>query len=97
MQNTAEELAVIVDVGRARGSRRVIIVTSPLHTRRVRTIWDARQPALAALVHPSLYETFDPHRWWRSRHGTEAMLHELNGIPNFRLGSVLPTFDEGAR
>ena len=74
----------------------MIIVTSPSHTRRVRMIWDARHGAtLAALVHPTPYETFDARRWWRSRHGVAAVIHEVGGIVNFRLGSLLPTFDEG--
>ena len=96
VRNTVEELAVIADVARARGFHRLIIVTSPSHTRRVRMIWDARHATtLAALVHPNSYETFDARRWWRSRHGVEAAVHELGGIVNFRLGSLLPTFDEG--
>lgn len=58
-------------------------------------IWDTRAPAVTALVYPTSYETFDARRWWRSRHGVEAMIHELGGIANFKLGSPLPTFDEG--
>lgn len=76
----------------------MILVTSPVHTRRVRTIWNARQSgAIAALVHPTPYETFDARRWWRSRYGVEAAAHELFGIAHFRLGSLLPTFDDDAR
>jgi uncharacterized SAM-binding protein YcdF (DUF218 family) len=97
VQNTMEEVAMIADVCRARGFRRVILVTSPTHTRRVRSIWDARVQDVAALVHPSSYETFDARRWWRSRHGIEVVVHELGGIFNFRLGSLLPTFDDGSR
>jgi len=97
VQNTVEELVAIADVSGARGFRRVILVTSPAHTRRVRIIWDARAGSITALLHPTSYETFDARRWWRSRHGVETMLHELGGIANFRLGSPLPTFDEGAR
>jgi uncharacterized SAM-binding protein YcdF (DUF218 family) len=97
VQNTKEELAVIDGVARARGFRRIILVTSPSHTRRVRILWDARDSVVAAVIHPSSYETFDARRWWRSRHGVEAMLHELGGIVNFKLGSVLPTFDDGTR
>jgi uncharacterized SAM-binding protein YcdF (DUF218 family) len=94
-QNTVEELAVIADAAAARGFHRLIIVTSPSHTRRVRTIWDARHRAAAvAVIHPTAYETFDARRWWRSRHGVEEVVHELGGILNFRLGSLLPTYDD---
>lgn len=95
VQNTVEEIAVITDVCRSRGYRRVIVVTSPSHTRRVRVIWNARGGGIAALVHPTSYETFNARRWWRSRHGVEEVVHELGGIANFRLGSILPTFEEG--
>jgi uncharacterized SAM-binding protein YcdF (DUF218 family) len=95
VENTAEELDVIAAAARTRGFRRVILVTSPSHTRRVRIIWDARARGVAALVYPTPYETFDGRRWWRSRHGVEAVLHELGGIANFRLGTLLPTFDDG--
>jgi len=96
VQNTMEELAVIADVARAHHFGRVILVSSPSHTRRIRMIWNARpRGGVAALVYPTSYETFDPNRWWRSRHGVETMIHELGGIANFRLGSLLPTFDEG--
>lgn len=96
VQNTKEELAVIADTARARGFRRVILVTSPSHSRRVRIIWDAQASGIQAIVYPSSYERFDARRWWRSRHGVESLLHELGGIANFKLGSVLPTFDDGA-
>lgn len=97
VQNTKEELAVIDGVARARGFQRIILVTSPSHTRRVRILWDARGSVVAAVIHPSSYETFDARRWWRSRHGVEGMIHELGGILNFTLGSVLPTFDDRTR
>ena len=94
VQNTVEELRVIAEASRARGFRRVILVTSPSHTRRVRTIWSARVRDVTALVHPTSYETFSPRGWWRSRHGVEEVVHEVGGIVNFRLGSILPTFED---
>jgi len=97
VQNTKEELALIKEVSRARGFRRVILVTSPSHTRRVRMIWDARPAITEALVHPNGFESFDGRRWWRSRRGIEEMVHELGGMANFLLGSRVPTFDDSAR
>jgi uncharacterized SAM-binding protein YcdF (DUF218 family) len=94
VDNTEEELDVIADVARARGFRRIVLLSSPSHTRRIRMIWDARPRPATALVHPTSYETWDAPRWWRSRHGVESMVHELGGMANFRLGSVLPTFDD---
>jgi uncharacterized SAM-binding protein YcdF (DUF218 family) len=93
--NTAQELRVIADFAAVRKFRRVIIVTSPSHTRRARIIWDARHAGLAAVIRPTPYETFDARRWWRSRRSAEHVAHELFGILNFRLGETLPTFDDG--
>ncbi len=94
VENTHEELQVDFEHARDHGFRRVILVTSPVHTRRVRTIWNARyQATIPALVHPTPHDPFDPARWWRSGRSLETGLHELFGILNFRLGSPLPTFD----
>ena len=94
VDNTAQELAVDFEYARARGFRRVILVTSPVHTRRVRVIWNARyQRAIPALVSPTAYETWDPQRWWRSRDSVQRAVHELVGIAHFLIGSPFPSFD----
>lgn len=94
VENTADELEVDFGHARSRGFRRVILVTSPSHTRRVRMIWNARyQATLPAIVHPTPYDPFDVARWWRSRRGIEAALHETAGILHFMIGSPLPTFE----
>jgi uncharacterized SAM-binding protein YcdF (DUF218 family) len=94
VENTADELAVDFDHARARGFRRLILVTSPSHTRRVRVIWNARyQAVLPALVHPTRYDPFDTARWWRSRRGLESAAHEIAGILNFAVGQPLTTYD----
>jgi len=92
--NTDEELGVDFDYASAQGFRRVILVTSPQHTRRVRMIWDARYEAkLSALVHPTPFEEFDATRWWRSSRSLEKSLYELAAIAHFLLGRPLPTHD----
>ena len=94
VDNTRQELQVDFDYARAHGFGRVIIVSSPYHTRRIRTIWRSRFEAqVPAVVRVTRYETVDPARWWRSRRSLEAVTHEVFGIANFRLGSPLPTFD----
>jgi uncharacterized SAM-binding protein YcdF (DUF218 family) len=95
VENSADELAHVADVARARGVRRIILVSSPPHTRRLRMIWDSLPPGMTALIHPTPYERFDASGWWRSRHGVETVVHELGGMLNFKLGMWLPTFDEG--
>jgi uncharacterized SAM-binding protein YcdF (DUF218 family) len=94
VDNTAEELAANFDYARRQGFRRIILVTSPLHTRRVRTIWHHRyQSMIPALILSTAYQRWDPARWWRSRDALAATLHELAGIAHFYAGSPLPTFD----
>jgi uncharacterized SAM-binding protein YcdF (DUF218 family) len=96
VDNSRQELAAHFAHARAQGWRRVIIVTSPPHTRRVRVIWNARyQAQVAALVHPTPYEGFDPDRWWRSSRSLEGGFYELAAIANFLIGSPLPTYDRG--
>lgn len=96
VENTGQELAADFEYARRHGFRRVILVTSPVHTRRVRIVWNRRyQAGVAALVHPAPLEPFDPDRWWRSRRWLEDGVHELVGIAHFLVGSPLPTFDRG--
>ena len=94
VDNTEQELQADFDYARAHGFRRVIVVSSPYHTRRIRLIWNSRfEAAIPALVRVTRYGTVDPARWWRSRASLEEVAHEVFGITNFLLGSPIPTFD----
>lgn len=96
VDNSEQELRVDYELARARGFRRVILVTSPAHTRRIQLIWRTRYGGrIPALVHPTPYEDFVPERWWRSGRALEASAHELFGMLNFVLGNPLRTFDRG--
>lgn len=96
VDNTEQELRADFDYARAHGFRRVIIVSSPYHTRRIRVIWRSRFEAeIPAIVRVTRYGTVDPARWWRSRASLEEVAHEVFGIANFLLGSPIPTFDRG--
>ena len=96
VDNTRQELQADFDHARAHGFRRVIIVSSPYHTRRIRLIWSSRfEREIPAIVRPTRYEPVDPARWWRSRRPLEDAAHEVFGITHFLLGSPLPTFDGG--
>ena len=79
--NTRDEIAAVADELRRTGGKRVILVTSRQHTRRVRTLWKAaREDGLEAIVRPSRHDPFDPNRWWTNTEDGEAVLHELVGI-----------------
>jgi uncharacterized SAM-binding protein YcdF (DUF218 family) len=94
VDNTRQELEADADYARAHGFRRVIIVSSPYHTRRIRLTWGRRFEAeTPAVVRATRYEPVDPARWWRSRRSLEAVAHEVFGIANVLLGHPIPTFD----
>ena len=94
VENTWQELQADFDYARAHGFRRVIIVSSPYHTRRIRTVWRSRfGDEIPAVVRVTRYEPVEPARWWRSRRPLEAVSHEVFGIANFLLGGPIPTLD----
>ena len=96
VENTEGELTADFDYAKAQGFRRVILVSSPYHTRRIRVIWRRHfEREVAAIVRATRYEHVDPARWWRSRRSLEDVAHETAGIANFLLGAPLPTFDRG--
>jgi uncharacterized SAM-binding protein YcdF (DUF218 family) len=93
VENTAQELAADFDYARAHGLRRVIIVSSPYHLRRVRIIWRSRfEHEIPAVIRGTRYEPVDPSRWWTARRSLEGATHELFGIAHFVIGSPIPTF-----
>src|SRR6266704_1664987 len=87
-------VAAVFAFATKQGLRRVILVTSANHTRRVRVIWNSRyERRIPALVYPTSWEAYDARRWWASRRTMEETIHEALGIVHFMLGSPLPTFD----
>jgi uncharacterized SAM-binding protein YcdF (DUF218 family) len=96
VDNTLQELQVDFEYARAHGFRRVIIVSSPYHTRRVRLIWRTRfEREIPAVIRATRYEPVESTRWWRSRRSIEDVIHEIAAIAHFYLGSPIPTFDRG--
>ena len=98
VENTLEEFRVAFDYARAHGFRRVIIVSSPYHLRRVRIIWRSRfGHELPASIRATRYEAVEASRWWRSRRSLEDVVHEMFGIAHFLIGSPIPSYDSGGR
>jgi uncharacterized SAM-binding protein YcdF (DUF218 family) len=87
--NTVSEITLIADELRRKGGDKAILVTSPLHTRRVKTIWH-----LVVGDHPQAilrYDTLepsDPDHWWRATGDIQDVGHEVLGLINARLGFV---------
>jgi uncharacterized SAM-binding protein YcdF (DUF218 family) len=84
---TETELRRVGLLAQERGWRRVILVTSPQHSRRVKLVWERQAPAgvegLVALVPDDGIEV---NGWWRKRREAEAVLHEYLGLAALYLG-----------
>jgi len=81
VKTTEAELRIVGEAARARGWRRVILVTSPQHSRRVKLVWSREAPAgIEGLVRVVAEDKFLDGDWWRKRRQTEAVLHEYLGL-----------------
>jgi uncharacterized SAM-binding protein YcdF (DUF218 family) len=62
---------------------RVIIVTSPQHTRRVRALWRRLAgPNQRAIVWGAPQDPFDRDRWWRNTRDAYSVVREFLGLAN---------------
>jgi uncharacterized SAM-binding protein YcdF (DUF218 family) len=85
--NTADEEQHIAAELRRVGGDKVILVTSPLHTRRTKRIWHivvGDHPEV--IVRYNTSEPADPAHWWRTTQDVEAVVHEVLGLINAWLG-----------
>jgi len=85
---TEAELRRVHALAREHGYRRLILVTSLQHTRRVKVIWEreTRTDPVAGLVVAAPTDEFSVEGWWRKRRAAEAVLHEYLGILLLSLG-----------
>jgi len=87
VKTTEAELKVVAELARSRGWRRVILVTSPQHSRRVKLVWSRQAPAeIQSIVRIAQDDDFLDGDWWRQRRAAEAVLHEYLGITAIYLG-----------
>jgi uncharacterized SAM-binding protein YcdF (DUF218 family) len=81
--STEEEVGVISRQANQTNKTRVIIVTSPPHTRRVRRLWKVlvgEHPQ--AIVRSSPGDPYDPGRWWHTTQDALAVMRESLGLLN---------------
>jgi uncharacterized SAM-binding protein YcdF (DUF218 family) len=77
-----EERAIIAEMQAARATR-VVIVTSPPHTRRVRALWRRLAPAdLALIVRAAGEDDYDADHWWRTTRDALSVMRETMGLLN---------------
>jgi uncharacterized SAM-binding protein YcdF (DUF218 family) len=88
--NTADEVHVAGGELRGKPLRKIIIVTSKVHTRRASTIW--RRVAGSdgtAIVRAAPDDQFDAGRWWQSTTGALDVVREVLGLLNAWAGFPL--------
>jgi len=87
VRTTEAELRVVAETARARGWRRVILVTSPRHSRRVKLVWTREASgSIEGLIALVKDDDFPGEGWWRKRRQAEAVLHEYLGLAAIYLG-----------
>lgn len=79
-ENTREEAEQVAQLVRARGWKRILVVTSSYHARRARFIYSRILPASITLrVAGARDSEFDPTKWWETRQGQKLFFTELVG------------------
>jgi uncharacterized SAM-binding protein YcdF (DUF218 family) len=88
--NTADEMKTIGQALKQGKSHKVILVTSKVHTRRTRTLWNhlARQDG-EAIVRGISDDAFDPAHWWRTTRDALDVVREMLGMLNAWAGLPL--------
>jgi len=85
--NTEQEVEEIATQMHTTGKTRVIIVTSPQHTRRVRALWDRLAGnEYRATIRAASTEQFDQDHWWRNTRDALAVVREILGLANVWTG-----------
>jgi len=88
--NTADEMTAISLALSHGNPRRVILVTSKVHTRRTRTLWKQLNGASGeAIVHGVSNDSFDADHWWRNTSDALDVVREVLGLLNAWAGLPL--------
>ena len=88
--NTADEVRVAaLSLARAKGDA-VILVTTKVHTRRVRLLWRRLVPGQGrVIVRAASSDSFDPRHWWRTTSDALDVVREVLGVLNTWAGLPL--------
>lgn len=90
IDNTADEMRAVENQLRRENSSSVIIVTSKVHTRRVRTLWRKISSGREhAIIRGASADPFEPGRWWRTSKDALDVVREVLGLLNAWAGLPL--------
>ena len=93
VRDTVAEIRLISAAMSESGLTRVILVTSPTHTRRVNAIWRVvARRGQSAFVHPIRREIFDADHWWATARDRSRVAHEMAGLAYAWLGLPVVEF-----
>lgn len=88
--NTADELSAVSGALEAGKGTTVILVTTKVHTRRVRILWNRLAAGRGqAVIRAVSDDPFDPRRWWRTTSDALDVVREFLGILNAWAGLPL--------
>jgi uncharacterized SAM-binding protein YcdF (DUF218 family) len=88
--NTADEIRAVSAALAEEKGRAVIVVTSKVHTRRVRILWQRLVAGRGqAMVRAASGDPFEPRRWWHTTGDALDVVRELLGILNAWAGMPL--------
>jgi hypothetical protein len=88
--NTADEVLAISGRLRLTGGDRVILVSSKVHTRRIREIWKLlTRDSLQVVIRYAKDDPYQPDRWWANSGDALAVTREMGGILNAWAGFPL--------
>jgi len=89
VDNTAQEASLLRANVLSHGWKRVIVVTSKLHTRRSAFAFrrGLESTGAAVIMRASRFDPSDPARWWRSRPDVRFVLSEWQKLIVYRLGA----------
>jgi uncharacterized SAM-binding protein YcdF (DUF218 family) len=81
--NTEQEMQEVGREMQRTGKCRLIIVTSPEHTRRVGTLWKKLMGQhFTLIVHAAQQDPVDPDHWWRNTRDALTVFREMLGLIN---------------
>ncbi len=89
--NTEQEIEEAAIAMRRTGKSRIIIVTSPQHTRRVKALWGKLAGGdLKMMVRAAHDDPFDADHWWRNTRDVLTVVRETLGLVNAWAGLPVP-------
>jgi uncharacterized SAM-binding protein YcdF (DUF218 family) len=88
--NTADEMRTIGQALRTEQLRIVILITSPVHTRRTKTLWNRISGKDGtAVLHAVSDDSYDAAHWWRTTRDALDVVREVLGLANAWAGLPL--------